>query len=304
MELLRLEKGRTTVQNALHLLVIYIQESFEQLALHSAPNTWRISRIALNKSHPMRYFRPLQLTEPLDGPDGDFLRTLINDRPDLLLLEGAPHNTPPHHLVHLMKTSAATRRIPIVFVVPSEGDLRTARQSAADQVISKDTWRESAAEVLAGWSARLENKNLATACAGMLHPLAAQGVEAVKAGEFYLAHELLEEAWMAVDAKEGILYRALLQVAVAYLQLERHNLRGALKMMLRMRQWLDPLPPTCRGIDVTRLRGLMSTLHSQLETLALDHKVEIHPDWLQPIPLAPTPPDAKPDPSSDSTPET
>jgi hypothetical protein len=43
-------------------------------------------------------------------------------------------------------------------------------------------------------------------------------------------------------------------VAVAYLQIERGNYRGAVKMFLRMRQWFAPLPDVCRGVDVAGLR--------------------------------------------------
>jgi hypothetical protein len=42
---------------------------------------------------------------------------------------------------------------------------------------------------------------------------------------------------------------------VAYLQIERGNYNGAVKMFLRMRQWIDPLPDQCRGVDVASLRA-------------------------------------------------
>jgi predicted metal-dependent hydrolase len=242
----------------------------------------------------MRFFEPRQLTEPLDGPDGDFLRSIIDDRPDLLLLEFHHSEVPPHPLVHLLKTSAATRRIPILAVVPSKNDTQASRQSAADQIISMDAWREGAAGILADWADRLDEDRSNPACSGALHPLAAQGVEAVNAGEYYQAHELLEEAWMAVDEAEGTLYRALLQVSVTYLQLERRNLRGALKMLLRMRQWLDPLPVACRGIDVHHLRLTMASLQQTLETLDLNQKPGILPEWFQPIPFSPTAPRRSP----------
>jgi hypothetical protein len=48
----------------------------------------------------------------------------------------------------------------------------------------------------------------------------------------------------------GEVYRAVLQVAVAYFQIERGNYNGAAKMFLRLRQWIDPLPDYCRGIDI------------------------------------------------------
>jgi hypothetical protein len=279
----------------LHLLVIYLQEAFRHQTIQNAPKSWRVSWIALDQNHPMRFFQPVQLTEPLDGPDGEFLRGIIDDRPDLLLVELAPPNTPSHHVIHILKTSAATRRIPLLAVGASPSDLRAARQSGADQAVAQDDWQAIAADVLAGWTARLDSDELVTACAGSLHPLAAQGVEAVNQGRYFLAHELLEEAWMDVDQAEGTLYRGLLQVSVAYLHLERHNLAGALKMLLRMRQWLDPLPDTCRGIDVKQLRRLMASLRDTLEALDWSQSARIQPQWYQPIPLAAFTPKANDD---------
>jgi len=90
-----------------------------------------------------------------------------------------------------------------------------------------------------------------------LQPLSAdalRGLESFNAGQYFEAHEHLEDAWNADDGAARELYRAVLQVAVAYLQIERHNYRGATKMFLRARQWLAPLPDICRTIDVGRLR--------------------------------------------------
>jgi hypothetical protein len=56
----------------------------------------------------------------------------------------------------------------------------------------------------------------------------------------------------------------LIQVAVAYLQVQRGNLRGAQKILLRLRQWLDPLPSPCRGVDVAALRAQMEAFRAAL----------------------------------------
>ncbi|MGD8605005.1 MAG: hypothetical protein PVF49_10595, partial [Anaerolineales bacterium] len=69
------------MRDALHLLVIYLQEAFRHQTIQNAPKSWRVSWIALDQNHPMRFFQPIQLTEPLDGPDGEFLRGIIDDRP-------------------------------------------------------------------------------------------------------------------------------------------------------------------------------------------------------------------------------
>jgi hypothetical protein len=60
------------------------------------------------------------------------------------------------------------------------------------------------------------------------------------------------------------LYRAILQIGISYFQIERGNYRGAVKMLLRVRQWLAPLPAVCQGVDVSRLREDVERVYATL----------------------------------------
>jgi predicted metal-dependent hydrolase len=87
-------------------------------------------------------------------------------------------------------------------------------------------------------------------------------------------------------AEEGIgrdLYRAVLQVAVAYYQIERANYNGAAKMFLRMRQWIEPLPDVCRGIDVAQLRTDSRRVHQALLALGPERLHEFDVSLLRPV---------------------
>jgi predicted metal-dependent hydrolase len=86
-------------------------------------------------------------------------------------------------------------------------------------------------------------------------------------GEYFEAHEVLEHAWNEDTSAARDLYRAIVQVAVAYLQMERGNYRGAVKMFLRMRQWFAPLPEVCRGVDVAGLREAARDVEERLLAL-------------------------------------
>jgi len=100
--------------------------------------------------------------------------------------------------------------------------------------------------------------------------LALHGLEEFNRGEYFDAHETLETAWN-IDAGSGRdLYRAILQVAVAYLQIERGNYAGAMKIFLRLRQWIDPLPETCRGVNVAQLRLDARQAREALKSLGPD----------------------------------
>jgi len=91
-------------------------------------------------------------------------------------------------------------------------------------------------------------------CKGSLHPQAIIGLELYNARKFFEAHEALETAWREVAGPERELYRGILQVAVAYLHIQRANYPGARKMFQRCRPWLEPFSDNCRGIDVGQLK--------------------------------------------------
>jgi uncharacterized protein len=87
-----------------------------------------------------------------------------------------------------------------------------------------------------------------------LHPRAVKGFRHFNNGEFFEAHEELEAAWKDEPGPIRDLYRGILQVAVACYHLERGNLVGARKMLLRSRQWLTPFPDMVLGIHVGQFR--------------------------------------------------
>jgi hypothetical protein len=116
--------------------------------------------------------------------------------------------------------------------------------------------------------ARLPDRTaLADACAEPLSDLARAGIELFNQGAYYKCHDALEEAWMRDEGAGRDLYRGVLQVGIAYHQIEQANYRGAVKMLLRARQWLDPLPAVCRGVDVASLRADAARVYEALIAL-------------------------------------
>ena len=79
------------------------------------------------------------------------------------------------------------------------------------------------------------------------------------------------------------LYRGILQVGIAYYQIEQGNYRGAVKMLLRVRQWLAPLPPVCRGVDVAALRDDVERAYSALMTLGPDRVEDFDRQLFKPV---------------------
>jgi hypothetical protein len=70
---------------------------------------------------------------------------------------------------------------------------------------------------------------------------------------------------------------------VAYLQIERGNYNGALKMFLRVRQWIDPLPERCRGVEVARLRADAKAAYEHLQALGRERVSEFDRGLFHPV---------------------
>jgi predicted metal-dependent hydrolase/CheY-like chemotaxis protein len=231
--------------------------------------------------------RAISLTEPLEGPDAHMVATLTEHRPALILVDTTAQNIPWARWIQVLKTSAATRRIPIVAFGPhvDEGVLDRARSAGADQVVTRGKLQSRLPKLIQEWAQVNLRDDLAAACEGALSAAARQGVAHHLAGEYFEAHEALEAAWKEAPEAEGYLYRALLQVSVAYYHIQRHNHRGATKMMLRIRQWLDPLPDACRGIDVAALRGQVDELRAALGAITPESIDQLDRRLLRPFPL-------------------
>jgi predicted metal-dependent hydrolase/CheY-like chemotaxis protein len=102
---------------------------------------------------------------------------------------------------------------------------------------------------------------------GVLHAEAVKGVEEFNAGHYFEQHEHFELAWMAEQRPIRDLYQGILQVGVAFLQIEQGNWAGALKMFRRGLPRLRDLPPVCQGIDLASLRAAAEAIHQEVTAL-------------------------------------
>ena len=223
--------------------------------------------------------------EPLIGPGAALIRLLVEKQPVLLIFDLNNETVPWLEWIRLVTSVPATRRIPVLcFGSHMDVDsLKAARQAGAQVVVARSRFVQDLPDLIASHARRIDRQALEAACREPLHPLAIQGMEAFNRGEYYEAHELLEQAWNedATPARE--LYRAILQVAVAYYHVERGNYNGAAKLFLRMQQWLEPLPDTCRGVDVARLRQDAERVRQAVETLGPEGIQQIDRSLFKPV---------------------
>jgi rubrerythrin len=123
----------------------------------------------------------------------------------------------------------------------------------------------------------------ADSCSGAMHPRARDGISLFNRGEYFEAHEALEDAWRAETDKIRDLYRGVLQIAVVYLHITRGNYLGALKVYERSKRWLRDWPDVCQGIKVGKLRLDAETAISELRRLGQEKTGQFDRSLLQPV---------------------
>ncbi len=215
-----------------------------------------------------------------------YVTRLADARAALILVDGGDADW--RFWTSTPKSSPATRRIPIIVVAEDGASRRAAVIAGADFAMPAVELVERI-HTLAKDYARVEDParlaQLDCECQKALPPLAARGVEKFNAGEYYPQHDLFEELWVQTEGPVRDLYRAILQVGVAYYQIERGNHRGALKMLLRSVQWLLVLPDVCQGVDVRQLREDSARVRAELEALNPEDIQQFDRSLLRPVRL-------------------
>ena len=82
----------------------------------------------------------------------------------------------------------------------------------------------------------------------------------IRAGEFFAAHEELEDAWRAAEPAERDFLQGLVHVAVAWYQAGRGKRIGTERQLAKAIRRLQPYAPSHRGVELdallTQLREL------------------------------------------------
>jgi uncharacterized protein len=81
----------------------------------------------------------------------------------------------------------------------------------------------------------------------------AQGLSLIRAGEYFAAHEELEDAWRAAEPAERDFLQGLVHVTVAWYQAGRGNRVGCERQLEKARRRLAPYAPEHRGVDIGAL---------------------------------------------------
>ena len=76
------------------------------------------------------------------------------------------------------------------------------------------------------------------------------GLDLIRNGDFFAAHEELELVWRAADPEERDFFQGLVHVAVAWYQAGRGNRPGCERQLEKAARRLAPYVPTHRGVDI------------------------------------------------------
>jgi predicted metal-dependent hydrolase len=127
------------------------------------------------------------------------------------------------------------------------------------------------------------NDALHDLCTAPLHPRAEEGLRLFNAGEYFEAHEALEDAWNEERGPVRNLYRGILQLAVVYLHIRRRNYNGAVKVYGRSQRWMKDWPDLCRGIEVGQLRRDAGAAINEVRRLGPERMSEFDNALLKPV---------------------
>jgi predicted metal-dependent hydrolase len=86
-----------------------------------------------------------------------------------------------------------------------------------------------------------------------------RGLELIREGRYFDAHEELEDEWRIAPAEERDFLQGLVHVAVAWLHAERDNRPGCERQLEKAARRLEPYAPEHRGVDVARVLDDVAT---------------------------------------------
>ncbi len=97
-----------------------------------------------------------------------------------------------------------------------------------------------------------------------------RGLEAIRAGRYFEAHEELEEAWRAAPAEERDFFQGLVHVAVSWYQADRGRPVATGRQLEKATRRLAPFAPAHRGVDVASVLAQVEAAQARVAAGSLD----------------------------------
>ena len=97
-----------------------------------------------------------------------------------------------------------------------------------------------------------------------------RGLEEIRAGRYFEAHEELEQAWRAAEAEERDFFQGLVHVAVAWYQAGRGRPVATARQLEKAARRLGPFAPVHRGVDVAGVLEQVDAAQARVAEGSLD----------------------------------
>ena len=97
-----------------------------------------------------------------------------------------------------------------------------------------------------------------------------RGLEEIRAGRYFEAHEELEEAWRAAPAEERDFFQGLVHVAVAWYQAGRGRPVATGSQLEKAARRLGPFAPMHREVDVADVLAQVEAARALVAAGSLD----------------------------------
>jgi predicted metal-dependent hydrolase len=97
-----------------------------------------------------------------------------------------------------------------------------------------------------------------------------RGLEEIRAGHYFEAHEELESAWRAAPDEERDFFQGLVHVAVAWYQAGRGRPVATASQLEKAARRLGPYAPAYRGVDVAHVLAQVEAARARVAGGSLD----------------------------------
>jgi uncharacterized protein len=224
----------------------------------------------------------------LDAATADVVAYLTAQQPRLIVIELNSPGLDWEAWIMSAKVSPATRKMPVLAIgpdIPGIGLHPRARKAGADVVVEPGAFAQDAAALIAKHARPDESAEILRQSQLPLPELAQKAIAEFNARDFWEQHETFEHVWKDEPGPIRQMYQGILQVGVAYLQIQRKNFVGARKLFQRARQYLGVLPDVSQGVDIRQLRDDAQAAQEALEALGPERVAEFPDALFKPIRL-------------------
>ena len=121
-------------------------------------------------------------------------------------------------------------------------------------------------------------------------PLYLKGIETFNECDYFESHELWEELWTEYRGPSRKFYQGLIQAAVALYHFGNGNIRGARKLHISARAYLEPYKPKHLGLDLMNFIAAFDACLAEVANSTEEYpEIELDPELLPEIHLDPPP---------------